>query len=193
MKNILITSLIILLSVNLLGQKNLFRIGPYAGYYTPSDELFNEYYQTKDIVFGLNTGVKIWKGIHAYAFFYQYELISKTTITEEISRLKMIPISFGARYEYQYKFLRPFVGIGYTMVLFTEINAIEPEGKKDIASGLNFNLGCGFQISEHFMIQVSIMKSDAFYKNEIDPAEGKIETINIGAFQMGVSFIVMIF
>ena len=147
MKKYLIICFLIFISLNLAGQNDLFRIGPYTGYYSPSDELFNTFYQTKDIIFGLNTGVKIWKGIHAYGYFYQYELISKTTVTQDISRFKMIPISLGLKYEYQYKFLRPFAGIGYTMVFWSETNAIAPEGKKDMASGFNINAGCGLQIS----------------------------------------------
>ena len=189
----LIFLILLLLPFSLAGQKDRIRIGPYAGYYSPSDELFNQYYQPKDIIFGLKTGVKVWRGIHLYGYFYQYELISKTTVTEEISRFKMIPLSFCIRYEYPYKFLRPFVGIGMTVVFFSETNAIEPEGLKDNTSGYNISLGCGFQISRHFVIELSAMKTEAFYDNVIDADSGWIETINLGAFQAGVSFIVVLF
>lgn len=192
-KKVPVFLLLVLIPLLVFPQNDRIRLGPYAGYYSPTDESFNLYYQPKDIIFGLKTGFRIWKGLSVYGYFYQYELVSKTTVTEEISRFKMLPVSICLRYEYRYRFLRPFIGAGMTMVFFSETNAIEPEGLEDSTTGWNVNLGVGFQISRHFVIEASVMKSEAFYENVIDADSGWVETINLGALQAGVAFIVMLF
>ncbi len=52
----------------------LIKIGPYAGYFAPQDDLFKKIYGEGDMLYGARLGVHIWNGFHLWLSASQYQV-----------------------------------------------------------------------------------------------------------------------
>ena len=94
----------------------LIKIGPYAGYFAPQEDLFKKIYGEGDVLYGARLGVHIWNGFHVFLSASQYQVISKTTFTGDKTTLTLLPASLFLRYNLGRGFFSPYAGIGYTFL-----------------------------------------------------------------------------
>ncbi len=128
---------LIVLGVWLLGSVALaaeYRIEVKGAYYSSEDANFQDVYGSA-VKFGLEGGVGIAKNLSIWAGLDYLHKTGTLAITNEETRVSIIPISAGLRYEIPYGAkLRFHIGAGAQMVFF----------KEDASLGTTSKSGIGF-------------------------------------------------
>jgi opacity protein-like surface antigen len=162
--------------------KDLIKAGVAAGYFSPRDEIFKEVYDGGgDMIYGLKVGVRVWNGFFIWLSGSQYKKYSEMTFTSDITRLTLNPIDISLRYTASLGRVNPFLGLGYTYLLFKERSAV---GRlDDEGSGLFVEAGLEFSLSSRFILDVGAKYSQI----RVQPTDDEID---LGGLQAGVSFLV---
>lgn len=171
--------------------QGLIKLGPRVTYYATQDDLLSTYYAPNDLMFGFQAGVKIWRGIHLFAGVDRLEMVSRTSETGDLARLKVTPFFLTAAYYYDLKKVIPFAGLGYSRVYFREESSISPDPMEGQPPGYHLVIGCGFRFSPRVMVFLSARKTGAVFENQLTADIS--ETIDMGGIQAGLSFFIVLF
>lgn len=187
MKRIKLLLLLLTLS-SIIFPKDLLKIGAYTGSFFPNDKRLKEIYNKVEIIYGLKVGVHVWNGFYVWLSGMQYKTFSETTLMGDITRLTLNPLHLSVRYTWKHRLISPYLQVGYTQVYFNEESDIG--NKKDKITGYSLSTGIEFELSSRFIIDLGLKYSQA--KKKIDIAENIKEEFNLGGFQIGISFLVII-
>jgi hypothetical protein len=162
----------------------LIKIGPYAGYFAPQEDLFKKIYGEGDVLYGARLGVHIWNGFHVFLSASQYQVISKTTFTGDKTTLTLLPASLFVRYNLGRGIFSPYAGIGYTFLSVKEETEFVGNFKGD---GSNASVEAGFElkVNRHFFIDFGARFDQIKVKPEDIDAE-----IDLGGLQAGISLLI---
>lgn len=164
--------------------RDFLKIGVFAGFFSSNDESISRIYHSQDFIYGLKAGFHIWEGLYVWVAGAQYDMISETTVTKEISRIRLNPLHLSVRYTHSFNAFGPYAFIGYSTVFFEESSDIGNTSGQ--SSGYSTGLGIEFRINQKFIIDAGVKFSRAIY------SQGE-ETINLGGLQGSVAFIVVLF
>ena len=154
-----------------------------AGYFAPSDKVFRDVYSGGP-VFGLDLAVpiggvfKIWAGA---------DLFSKNghmTVTEDPTKVRIIPLYAGFRGEFGKKGLRPYLGAAAAYFLFHESNVLGTLNDGGLGflgqAGLMGRIGGAVWLDLHAGYRACTLKTDGE-----DPLEAKLGGFNGG---LGIAY-----
>jgi opacity protein-like surface antigen len=133
---------------------SFLKIGPYAGYFQPSDSLLKKIYGDGDVIYGARLGFRIWRSLTVWLQAAQYQVTGQTTFTEDRSTLTIQPISLLARFSLPFRGIRPYVGAGMVYTSFREessIGTVKGNGQSWIAEG-----GLEFVASRRFTLDLGV-------------------------------------
>jgi hypothetical protein len=181
MKNFYIILLIFLLS-SAIFPKDLIKAGVYSGYFSPRDEILNEIYAGKDVIYGLKTGIHIWKGFYAYLSAMQYRQVAESPLGD-VTRLRLNPLTLSLRYTFSLGVANPYLESGFTQIYFKEVSDIG--NTTDSGSGFSLNAGIEFRASDRFIFDLGAKYS------QVKVSPGVVE-VELGGFQAGISFLVVL-
>ena len=154
-----------------------------GGYFAPSDSVFKDVY-SGGLTFGADVTVPIGGVFRAWA---GAELFSKTgllTISEEETKVRIIPLYLGLRCEFGQGALRPYLGAAAAYFLFHEENLLGSVSDGGLGfltqAGVLVRLGGPVWIDVHVGYRGCTLKSDGD-----DPVEAKLDGFSAG---LGLAF-----
>ncbi|MCX6557836.1 MAG: hypothetical protein NTW95_10470 [Candidatus Aminicenantes bacterium] len=163
-------------------KKNLaVKIGPYAGFFQPRDANLKSIYGDGDVIYGGRLGIHIWQGVYVWFSASQFQVIAKTTFTEEKTTLTLTPFSAFLRGGLRLGFFCPYVGIGYTYMAYKE----QSEIGNVTGNGGNTSYEAGFELkmNRHFIMDLAV-RYDLI---KVNPTGFDID---LGGLQAGFSLLV---
>lgn len=163
----------------------IVKLGPYAGYFRPTDALVKEIYSEGDALYGGRLGVRIWKGFYLWLSLSQFKSIGRTTFTEDKTTLTLMPASAFLRFEIGQGFFIPYIGVGYTMLSFKEESENVGGIVDDQAGNTSAEAGFEFKLNRHVYIDLGAR----FDMIEYTPDTTK-EKIDLGGLQAGISLLI---
>lgn len=183
--------LILILFSVLIFPKDMIKVGAYSGYFSPRDEVLKGIYGKGDIVYGLKVGVRIWRGLYGWLSGMQYKSTGETSVTDEITTLTLNPIHISVRYTFELSKVNPYLELGYNYMIFKEKSRFgtqfgtQSESEfgttKDNGGGFCFDAGVEFKLSSKIILDVGMKYSRV-----------KVLDIDLGGFQAGLGFLVII-
>lgn len=174
-------AILLFISSVMLFPKDLIKAGVFAGYFTPQDEIFKKVYDGGgDLIYGLKIGLRVWNGFHIWISGSQYKKYSQMTFTEDITRITLNPIDISVKYTAPLGRVNPYLGLGYSYLLFKENSA--GGSLDDDESGYFVETGLEFNLSSRFILDCGVKYSWIL----VQPRE---DEINLGGIQVGVSFL----
>lgn len=186
MRKFILFFLVFLLFLStLLPAKDFLKVGVFIGLLSSSDDTISKIYHSQDLIYGLRAGFHIWEGLYFWVAGSQYDMVSKTTITQEISRIRINPLHLSVRYTHHFTdWFGPYGFVGYSTIFFEENSDIgDTTGQ---SSGYSLGLGIEFRINPKFIIDTGVKYSSVSY------SLGD-EKIDLGGLQAAVSFLVVLF
>jgi hypothetical protein len=154
-----------------------------GGYFAPTDEVFRDVYKGGP-VFGLDLAVpvggvfRIWAGA---------ELVNRSgqlTLSEEETKVRIIPLYLGLRCEFGRKGLRPYLGAAAAYFLFREENVLGTVSDSGLGvlaqAGVLMRLGGPVWLDLHAGYRGCTLKTDGE-----DPLEAKLDGLHGG---LGLAF-----
>lgn len=154
-----------------------------GGYFAPTGDVFREVY-SGGFTFGADVTVPIGGVFRAWA---GAELFSKTgllTISEEETKVRIVPLYLGLRCEFGKGPLRPYVGAAAAYFLFREENPLGSVSDSGLGfltqAGVMARLGGAVWIDVHAGYRGCTLKSD-----DPDPIEAKLDGLGAG---LGLAF-----
>jgi hypothetical protein len=163
-------------------KKNLaVKIGPYAGFFQPRDANLKTIYGDGDVIYGGRLGIHVWQGVYVWFSASQFQVIAKTTFSEEKTTLTLNPYSAFLRGSLSLGFFCPYVGIGYTYMAFKE----ESEIGNVTGNGGNTSYEAGFELkmNRHFIMDLGV-RYDLI---KVSPTDFEVD---VGGLQAGISLVV---
>lgn len=116
-------------------------------YFHPSDQVFRDIYGN-GISWGGELGFKLTKRIGVWAGGDYFSKVGKLVITEEETKVRIAPLTAGAKYYLAVGKFRPYAGAGLGYFHYKETNSIAIVEKNDIGflvrAGFVFKLGAAF-------------------------------------------------
>ncbi|HUT07554.1 MAG TPA: OmpW family outer membrane protein [Candidatus Latescibacteria bacterium] len=153
-----------------------------AGQFWPSDSVFSEVYNS-GMVFGGEIAVPIAGGLHLWAGAEYFGKSGLLTLSEEVTKVRIIPLFLGLRYHFGKSAVRPYLGAAAAYFLFKEENPIGSVSESGLGflgqAGLMIKIGGPFALDLFGSYRACTLKT-----NEPDPVEAKI-----GGFTAGVGFV----
>jgi len=154
-----------------------------GGYFMPTDSLFKDVYSGGP-AFGAEVAVPIGGAFQVWA---GAELFSKTgqlTLTEDETKVSIVPIHLGLRCEFGKTGLRPYIGLAVAYFLFSEENVLGSVSQSSLGylgqAGLMARLGGVIWLDIHAGYRGCTLKTD-----DPDPLEAKLDGLSAG---LGLSF-----
>jgi hypothetical protein len=154
-----------------------------GGYFAPGDSVFKDVY-SGGLTFGADVTVPIGGVFRAWA---GAELFSKTgllTISEEETKVRIVPLYLGLRCEFGKGALRPYIGAAAAYFLFHEENPLGSVSDGGLGfltqAGVMARLGGAVWIDVHAGYRGCTLKSD-----DPDPIEAKLDGLSGG---LGLAF-----
>jgi hypothetical protein len=163
----------------------LIKLGPYAGYFRPTDALFKDIYGEGDALYGARLGLRIWKGFYLWLSFSQFKSIGRTTFTEDKTTITLQPANAGLRFELGQGSLIPYVGVGYTYLSFKEESENVGGTKSNQAGNVSGEAGFEFKLNRHLYIDLGARFDQIFFT-----PENSSEKLDLGGLQAGVSLLI---
>jgi opacity protein-like surface antigen len=160
---------------------NLIKIGPYAGYFQPQDGVLKQIYGKGDVLYGGRIGIHVWNGFYIWLSASRYQVISKTTFSEDKTTLTLTPFSAFLRYGLRLGFFTPYAGIGFTYLDFNEESLIG--NTKGNGSNTSYEAGFELRMNRHFFIDLGAR----YNKLKVSPTGFDID---LGGVQAGLSLLV---
>jgi len=94
-----------------------------GGYFLPSDDVFKDVYGSGP-TFGAETSIPLSGPLHAWAGFEFYSESGLTTISDEGTKVRIVPLYAGLRALFGQKSVRPYIGAAAAYFSFHEENPI---------------------------------------------------------------------
>ncbi len=165
-----------------------FKVGPYGGFYRPTNALFKEIYGEGDVLYGGCLGLRIWKGFYLWLSLAQFKSIGGTTFTEDKTTLTLIPASAFLRFEVGQGAIIPYAGVGYTFLSFEEESESVGGHNKDSGGDLALEAGFEFKINRHVYIDLGARFTRIQFatENPVNPDE----MLDLGGLQAGISLLI---
>jgi len=133
-----------------------------GGYFAPSDEVFRDVYSGGP-VFGFDLAVPVGGALSVWA---GADLLSKNgnlTLTEDPTKVRIIPVFLGLRGEFGKTRLRPYIGAAAAYFLFHESNLLGTVNDGGLGflgqAGLMWNLGGPVWLDLHAGYRACTLKS----------------------------------
>ncbi len=127
-----------------LSQAGVFSIEAKGNYFQPKDQSFKDIYGS-GIGFGGEIGMTLGKGLSIWAGGHYFSKKGKLTFTEEDTKIQIIPLYAGLRYQLAKADIRPYVGFALGYFRYKEANSIGTVRKGDIGyigqAGIIFKVG----------------------------------------------------
>lgn len=139
---VLVIVTILLLASFSYGEDRFF-IEAKGNYFQPSEKAFQDMYGS-GMSFGGEIGINIWKWIGIWAGGDYFTKKGKMTFTEEETKLRIIPIYGGIKFQLPKSRISPYAGFGVGYFQYKETNPIGEVEKGDI--GYIGQIGCLFKI-----------------------------------------------
>ena len=150
-----------------------------AGLFWPSDSVFREVYKS-GAVFGGELAVPIAGGLHIWAGAEFFGKSGQLTVSEEVTKVRIIPVYFGLRYHFGKSAVRPYLGAAAAYFLFQEENPLGSVSDSGIGflgqAGLLFKIGGPVLLDLFANYRACTLKTD-----DPDPVEAKIGGFSGGA------------
>lgn len=161
--------------------RELIKIGPYYGYFSPNEKIIRELYGGGS-QYGARFGILLPLNFSFWVDFSQYRVGSKTTLMEENTTIAMNPVTLTGRYTLPLKFfIRPYAGIGFTLIDFKEESAI---GKvRGNGGGFSIEGGIEIRFSANLFLETGIRYNSIRVKPTGFP-------VNVGGLLAGGSFLI---
>ena len=150
-----------------------------AGQFWPSDSVFREVYNG-GMVFGGELAVPITGGLHLWAGVEYFGKNGLLTLSEEVTKIRIIPLFLGLRYHLGKSTVRPYLGAAAAYFLFKEANPIGSVSE----SGIGFLGQAGLLIKVAGPVSVDLFgnyRACTLKTDEPDPIEAKIGGFTGGA------------
>jgi hypothetical protein len=153
-----------------------------AGQFWPGDNVFREVYKS-GMVFGGELAVPIAGGLHLWAGAEYFGKSGLLTLSEEVTKVRIIPVYLGLRYHFGKSAVRPYVGAAVAYFLFKEENPLGSVSESGIGvlgqAGLLVKVAGPVSIDLYANYRACTLRTD-----EPDPVEAKI-----GGFSGGLGLV----
>ncbi len=94
-----------------------------GAYFLPSNDVFKDVYGS-GLAFGAETSIPLSGPLHAWAGFEFFSRSGLTTISEEETKVRIVPFYAGLRALFGQKSVRPYIGAAAAYFSFHEVNPI---------------------------------------------------------------------
>lgn len=149
-----------------------------GGYFSPSDSVFKEVYSGGP-VFGVDLAVPIAGVLQAWGGGELFGKTGSTTVTEDETKVSIVPLYLGLRVEGGKKGLRPYLGVAAAYFLFSEksvLGSVSESGFGYLAqAGLLARLGGPVWLNVHAGYRGCALRTD-----DPDPVEAKLDGLSAG-------------
>ncbi len=176
-------SLLIFSCAFALSAAEIFKIGPYAGYFASRENLLTNVYKGEDLIYGVKTGVRVWNQLHIWFSALHFTQDGETVPLGDPTRLTLTPLNLSLRYNFPLGTFRPYLGGGYSYIYYKEnsdIGDIKGEGK-----GYSLDLGVEMRLSARFHLDIGIRYTDV----KVNPRGFDAQ---IGGLQGGLTLLLVI-
>jgi Outer membrane protein beta-barrel domain len=133
-----------------------------GGYFAPSDKVFRDVY-TGGPVFGLDLAVPIGGVFELWAGADLFSKNGHLTLTEDPTKVRIVPLYLGLRCEFGKTKLRPYVGAAAAYFLFHETNLLGTVNDSGLGflgqAGLMWRLGGAVWLDLHAGYRACTLKS----------------------------------
>ena len=150
-----------------------------AGQFWPSDSVFREVYNS-GMVFGGELAVPIAAGLHLWAGAEYFGKSGLLSLSEEVTKVRIIPVYVGLRCHFGKSAVRPYLGAAAAYFLFKEENPLGSVSESGIGflgqAGLLAKIGGPLALDLFGSYRACTLKTD-----EPDPIEAKIGGFSAGA------------
>lgn len=154
-----------------------------GGYFFPSDSVFKEVYSGGP-VFGADVAVPIVGVLQAWGGAELFGKTGATTVTDDETKVSIVPLYLGLRVEGGKKSLRPYLGVAAAYFLFSEksvLSSISESGFGYLAqAGLLARMGGPVWLDVHAGYRGCTLRTDG-----PDPVEAKLDGLSAG---LGLAF-----
>jgi len=149
-----------------------------AGLFWPSDSVFREVYKS-GAVFGGELAVPIAGGLHIWAGAEFFGKSGQLTVSEEVTKVRIIPVYLGLRFHFGKSAVRPYLGAAAAYFLFQEENPLGSVSESGFGylgqAGLLVRIGGPVWLDLFGNYRACTLRTD-----EPDPVEAKIGGISAG-------------
>ena len=118
-----------------------------GSYFNPTDQVFRDIYGN-GMIWGAELGFRLTERIGVWAGADYFSKVGKLIFTEEETKVRIAPLTAGAKYYLTLGRLMPYVGAGLGYFQYKETNSIKTVEKGAIGfvvrAGLVFKLGAPF-------------------------------------------------
>jgi len=150
-----------------------------AGQFFPGDSVFREVYKS-GTVFGGELAVPIAGGLHLWAGAEYFGKSGLLSISEEVTKVSIIPIYLGLRCHFGKSAVRPYLGAAAAYFLFKEENVLGSVSESGIGylgqAGLLVKVAGPVSLDLYANYRACTLRTD-----EPDPVEAKIGGFSGGA------------
>jgi hypothetical protein len=150
-----------------------------AGQFFPSDSVFREVYKS-GTVFGGELAVPIAGGLHLWAGAEYFGKSGLLSLSEEMTKVSIIPVYLGLRYHFGKSAVRPYLGAAAAYFLFKEDNPLGSVSESGIGylgqAGLLVKVAGPVSLDLYANYRACTLRTD-----EPDPVEAKIGGFSGGA------------
>jgi len=149
-----------------------------AGLFWPSDSVFREVYKS-GAVFGGELAVPIAGGLHIWAGAEYFGKSGQLTVSEEVTKVRIIPVYLGLRYHFGKSAVRPYLGAAAAYFLFQEENPLGSVSE----SGFGYLGQAGLLIKVAGPVSFDLCanyRACTLKTDDPDPLEAKIGGISAG-------------
>lgn len=154
-----------------------------GGYFMPTDSVFKDVYSGGP-VFGADLSVPIAGVLQAWGGAELFGKTGSTTVTEDETKVSIVPLYLGLRIEGGKKGLRPYLGVAAAYFLFSEksvLGSVSDSGLGYLAqAGLLARMGGPVWLDVHAGYRGCTLKTD-----DPDPVEAKLDGFGAG---LGLAF-----
>jgi hypothetical protein len=154
-----------------------------GGYFMPTDSVFKEVYSGGP-VFGADVAVPIAGVLRVWGGAELFGKTGATTVTEDETKVSIVPVYLGLRVEGGKKSFRPYLGVAAAYFLFNEksvLGSVSDGGFGYLAqAGLLARLGGPVWFDVHAGYRGCTLRTDG-----PDPVEAKLDGLSAG---LGLAF-----
>ena len=149
-----------------------------AGLFFPSDSIFREVYKN-GTVFGGELAVPIAAGLHLWAGAEYFGKSGLLSVSEEMTKVRIIPVYLGLKYHFGNSTVRPYLGAAAAYFLFKEENPLGSVSESGIGllgqAGLLIKIGGPIALDLYANYRACTLRTD-----DPDPVEAKIGGLSGG-------------
>jgi len=149
-----------------------------AGLFFPSDSIFREVYKN-GTVFGGELAVPIAAGLHLWAGAEYFGKSGLLSVSEEMTKVRIIPVYLGLKYHFGKSTVRPYLGAAAAYFLFKEENPLGSVSESGIGllgqAGLLIKIGGPIALDLYANYRACTLRTD-----DPDPVEAKIGGLSGG-------------